>query len=340
VTSDYEFLSLLTAGLAACDVHDQRVLVAVSGGADSVALLRGLTAIAGNDARDRLVVAHVDHQLRGDQSAADARWVQSLASGPGLPCIVHQADVAARASERGESIELAARNARYELLTETAREAGCPAVALAHTSDDQVETILHRILRGTGPRGLSGMPVSRPLADGIRLVRPMLNVSREQVEAWLLEIGQEFRTDPSNAGLDHTRNRLRNVLLPRLEAEFNPQVRRALLTLGQQASEVSAWLTAQAEDLAGRVLVQAGPDVLRIDCGPIEGQPMVLVRETLNVVWSRAGWPLGGMSFRDWERLAGLVLGVGTAETLPGGVDARRRAGLLVLRRGANTGGN
>ncbi len=176
------------------------------------------------------------------------------------------------------------------------------------------------------------MPKSRPLGEGVRLLRPMLDFRRSQIEDWLAELGQEFRTDASNEGRGFTRNRIRHDLLPLLEEQFNPAIRQVLTTLSGQAAETAEFLRRQAEELADRALQSTTPETLRIDCSPLHSVDTVLVRETLRVIWIRAAWPLKRMGYREWQRLADLVI-AGTAVNLPGEIDARRRGSLLVLTR-------
>lgn len=327
-----EFLSRLEDDLRARNLAGERILVAVSGGADSVALLRGLHALA-SELNLACVVAHINHGLRGADSDADAEWVGELAQQLGVEFHLGTADLT-RTPRNGQSVEEAARNARYGLLAAIAVAANCSAIAVAHTADDQTETILHHLIRGTGLSGLSGMPHSRPLRDGIRLIRPLLSVRREQIELWLNEIGQGFRIDASNQDRGFTRNRIRHDLLPLLEEQFNPAFRQVLASLSEQAAETAAFLRRQAEELADRVVQSSTPETLRIDCVPLQAADPVLIRETLRAIWSRAGWPLKRMGFREWQRLAELVID-GTAINLPGQIDARRRGTLLILSRPA-----
>ena len=233
------------------------VLVAVSGGPDSLALLRGLRAlkIAGDG---RLVAAHVNHQLRGSESDEDERFVREQCESLGLPCEVGKAPVAAIADEQGDGIEAAARQARYAFLTEAAHRVGARFVATGHTADDQAETILHRILRGTGIAGLAGSPRTRALSPATTLIRPMLTVRRAEVLAYLDRLGQPFREDRTNADRRFTRNRIRHELLPELARQYNPHVVEALVRLGKLARESQAALEPMIEDLM-RTAVREGP---------------------------------------------------------------------------------
>jgi tRNA(Ile)-lysidine synthase len=325
-----DFLTRLESTLRTEQLSGEKILIAVSGGADSVALLRGLAFLA-DTLHLSCLAAHINHGLRGADSDADAEWVAALAEQLGVEFHLRATDLSERV-DAGESLEEAARNARYELLAEIATTTGCPVVAVAHSADDQTETILHHLIRGTGLTGLSGMSKSRLLSDGVRLFRPLLGFRRSLIEGWLAELGQDFRTDASNDDRGFTRNRIRHDLLPLLEEQFNPAFRQVLSSLSHQAAEAAAFLRRQAEELADRAVQSATLETLRIDCSTLQSVDAVLVRETLRVIWSRAGWPLKRMGYREWQRLAELVTD-GTATNLPGQIDARRRGSLLVLTR-------
>jgi tRNA(Ile)-lysidine synthase len=200
------------------------VLAAVSGGADSLALLHALRAVG-----YPLLVAHFNHRLRPD-AGADAVFVRQVAERLGLPFVTDSADVAAYAASEGLSTEEAARDLRYRFLFREARKAGAQAVATGHTADDQAETVLMHFLRGAGLSGLKGMPprVVLPVFDAeIPLVRPLLGWTRAQTEAFCRENGQDFLTDSTNTDTAYFRNKLRHELLPLLET-YNPQVRQTL----------------------------------------------------------------------------------------------------------------
>lgn len=323
------FLRLLEQGAAACAMHNARVLVAVSGGADSVALLHGLIAV--RDALGlTLTAAHLDHRLRGDASTADARWLVELCERLGVPLHVGCDDVRQIAEQRQQGIEETARQVRYDFLKRTAEADVATHVAVAHTADDQAETILHHVLRGTGVAGLAGMPRVRPLTETVQLARPMLDVRRADVGAYLSEIGAEYRSDESNAELSFTRNRIRHSLLPLLRREYNPAVDEALRRLGRQAAEVQTAI----EELAGRLLdealLDARPSTCRLDCQRLRDQPRHLVRECFRLLWKRQQWPRQRIGFDDWQRLAESVT-TGGSVTLPGPIQAHRRGQLLVL---------
>jgi len=221
-----------------------RVLVAVSGGPDSLSLLHALHTGREEHGLAAVEAAHLDHGLRGAESAAEAAWVAAWCAERSIPCHVGFADVAQMAKARKCSKQEAARAARYDFLAATAATIGADKIATAHTQDDQIETVLLNILRGTGIDGLRGIPVERS-----PYVRPLLDVSRIEIEAYCLEHSLTPRRDPSNFSPDnYTRNRLRLELLPQLARDYNPAVGKAILRLSEIAARDSDYLHAQAEN--------------------------------------------------------------------------------------------
>ena len=218
------------------------LLVGVSGGADSVALLHALVQLG-----RKPHVCHLNHQLRGADSDADAEFVRQLAQKHGLPFTIEKRDVAALVAERKLSLEDAARRARHEFFAAVAERTGIKTLALAHTADDQVETFLLRLLRGAGATGLSGMEVERQLG-GVRVIRPLLGVRRSEILKYLAAEKLPWREDASNADVRFTRNRIRHVLLPLLEREFNPAVRDTLLRTAEILRDEDSYLTRHVSD--------------------------------------------------------------------------------------------
>lgn len=322
-----------------CDVT---VLVAVSGGADSTALARGLSqhSVAGEG---RLVIAHFNHALRGAESDGDQAFVEQLATELGFECIVGRTSSPSRPLAPSPppvgTSEESLRNLRYEFLARTADRVGARYLVTAHTADDQIETVLMNILRGTGLAGLAGIPRVRPLTQAATLIRPLLAVSRMQVLEYLTSLGQPFREDATNASLDYTRNRVRNELLPLLARDYNPQVREALLRLSQIANE--------ADDFVGHSARHELVSVVqRIDAG-IEIQlqsfatlPAIVDRSILLEAWKSQSWPLADMSFERWEELLAFARqSIGDSATIaaprmfPGGIRAERTSSVLRLMR-------
>jgi tRNA(Ile)-lysidine synthase len=311
-----------------------RGLVAVSGGADSVALLRGLC----EGCRDGLTVAHFNHRLRGAESDADEAFVRELAGRLGVAVRVGSIDVAAA----GGNLEATARRLRYGWLAEAAAEVGAGWVATGHTADDQAETVLHRLIRGTGLQGLRGVAAERPVSDFVRLVRPLLGITRADVLAYLADLGQPYRTDATNADPAFTRTRIRHELLPLLKT-FNPDVVSALCRLAGQAEDATAILAAEADRLLRRVELPRAGDRVILDATPFsplhkpredQAHPY-LAREMFRRLWAREGWPGGAMTFAHWDRLHAVAAGSESAADFPGGVHARRAGAVVQLTRRA-----
>lgn len=247
----------------------ERLVVAVSGGADSTALMLALEELSrAGRLENEFVVAHLDHGLR-ESSEADARWVESQARSRGFEVVTGRDAVGERARERRDNLEQAARRARYEFLSRLARESGAAAVLTAHTLDDQAETILMRLLRGSGTDGLGGMHVERRLEEsaeaftesvedveataGVVLRRPLLNWARHgTTEKYCDERGVEFRFDEMNEDERFARVRVRRRLLPLLET-FNPRAVEALARAAGLLREDSSTL----ERLAAELLKEA-----------------------------------------------------------------------------------
>jgi len=237
------------------------VVVAVSGGPDSVALLLALHELARSEFAPALTVAHLHHGLRETTAEEDRLFVENLAARLGLPCETGRADVPTEAERPGIGIEEAARNLRRRFLADVARRAGAGKVALGHTADDRVETVLFRILRGTGVEGLAALEPRAPLdADArIEIIRPLIDVTRAEVVAFLKARGQEWREDETNRSRRHARNRIRHELLPLLREAFNPKVEEALLRLSDQAGAAGEVL-ADALEAVWRQVVREAPE--------------------------------------------------------------------------------
>lgn len=219
------------------------VVAAVSGGADSVALLGLLHALG----RCRVTCWHLDHRLRAD-SPDDAAFVAGLARHLGLPCEVEAVDV--RAAMRGDGLEEAARRVRYARLAEACRRLGAVAACTAHHRDDQSETALLQILRGCGPEGPAGIAAERPLAPGVRLLRPLLHASRVGLVAWCRGQGLTWREDASNADHIFLRNRLRHAVLPLWERHC-PGIGAELAGLADRGGALRAAAELRAAGLLG-----------------------------------------------------------------------------------------
>ncbi|QGJ69750.1 tRNA(Ile)-lysidine synthase [Planctomycetales bacterium 10988] len=322
----------------------QTILVAVSGGADSVALLRLLHAICGKSSFEaeisrpptKLIVGHINHQSRGEASDEDAEFVQRLAEELQLPCRIERIMVEPRSELRRESWESAAREARYAILQKWAEEISAKWLVTAHTQDDQVETILHRVLRGTGLTGLAGIPPERSLSDTLTLARPLLSISKQELLDYLSAIKQSFREDHTNTDPTFTRNRIRHELLPLLETSFNPKVQQSLLQLSQLAGEAQSLIDLNAEHWVSIALVESTPSLMEWDLALLPEairQSPAMLREILRTGWRQQGWPEQGMTFSHWNRLAELASGPRRREMqmFPKAIRVMRRRERLVV---------
>jgi tRNA(Ile)-lysidine synthase len=334
-----ELPAKLAAAWPAPHWRDVHVLAAVSGGADSMALLRAMLEVkqqAGG--AGRIVAGHVNHQLRGQASDADEAWLAARCRELDVPLLIERCDTAAAAVRQGDGVEAAARELRYQLLTLMAERTGARFIATAHTRDDQVETVLFRLLRGTGLRGLAGMRRARMLSPSASLVRPLLDCSRAEVMEYLQRIGQSFRDDASNEALDFARNRIRRKLLPYLRDDFNTEVDVAVVRIAELAGEAQAVIDELAADRlkacrGGRRDEDASE--ITLSTAPLVGQPELVVCEVLRQAWRQAGWPEQAMTNQWWRKLAQFSQSAdaGGSLNLPGDVRASRpTSGVLALR--------
>jgi tRNA(Ile)-lysidine synthase len=315
------------------------VVVAVSGGADSVALLRALDVARVPHAPVPLVVAHLNHQLRGQDSDLDEEFVvalhaQLLAAGrPNLTLCRTRRDIAALAREARANLEAVARRERYRWLAEVARDHRIKYIATGHTAYDQAETVLHRLLRGTGLRGLRGIAQRRELEPDMFLVRPLLSATRKEILSYLRNLEQPYREDASNRDLRYTRNRIRHGLLPLLAQQYNPAIVRILASLAEQAEEMYHTEEAAALALLAEAELPRAGDFCIFDLRRLQITARHRVREMFHFVWLREQWPLGGMDRAAWDRLANVVFDNWTAVDLPGGVHVRRRDRVVQINR-------
>lgn len=303
-----------------------RLVVAVSGGADSVALLDALAETGDY----RLVVAHVHHGLRA-AADEDARFVEKLAAERHLAFELARVDVPALARQWGVGEEEAARQARYAALIEIALRHHASAVAVAHHAGDQVETVLHRVARGTHWRGLAGMRPSRDLAPNLKLIRPLLWARREEIEEYLRSRGLSWRNDHTNESTDYTRNFIRHKVLPLLREGVNPQTDEAILRLAEAAREVNEVLDELIDRAYTRALRRQLPGRIELRIASLEKHPGLVIRMSLLRALEQLGAPLKEVDSDHVGRLIGVFVGAIPAADLPGGVHARRHGNDLVL---------
>jgi len=316
-------LSLLQPGL--------RLAIGLSGGADSVALTRALAARAA-ELGVVLHAAHLHHGLRGAEADQDQQFAADLAQSLGITFHTHQVETAAQAQQQHESIEEAARRLRYAWFRELMAAGLVDAVATAHTLDDQAETVLGKLLRGAWTEGLSGIHPVVQFPEG-RILRPLLAVTRPQIEVYLASLDQAWREDASNQDHAYTRNRLRHQLLPNLEL-WNPRIRQHLSQMATLARDEEAYWQSEIARLAPQLLLTGRPvrgggrasstdSTLAIDTTRLAAQPAAIQRRLLRHAAAQLGVSL---SFEATESLRNLALHGRASQqlALPGPISAER----------------
>ena len=311
---------------------EPRILVACSGGPDSVALVRLLCA--SHPQRAGLLVAHYHHGLRGPAADEDARFVEQLCEQQGTSFQLGRAMPGQIERQTGGSgIEATARRLRYQFLRQTAETWGARYLVTGHTADDQAETVLHHVIRGTGLTGLAGIPAERVLSPAVTLLRPMLAFRRTDIENYLRQNEQAARTDEHNSQFEFLRSRIRGELLPLLEKEYSPGVRDALLNLATIAADAQTIIGDLAQSWLNDSRLDTTPGQALLDCGRLRAAPLHLRREVFVCLWREHDWPLQGMRFSHWQNLAELTV----TETndvscqFPGAIQVRRYGTQLLL---------
>ncbi|MFN9721567.1 MAG: tRNA lysidine(34) synthetase TilS [Planctomycetota bacterium] len=320
--------------LTTLNVAGEGILLAVSGGADSIAMLHAMSRIAYRLPLERIEVAHFNHGLRVPESDVDAEFVRRTSSDLELICHTHSVSPGALACDSRGSLEETARKARYQFLTDVAHQRGLSHVATAHHLQDQRETILHNLLRGTGLRGLRGIPSVREISTEVRLIRPMLNIERTAIRKWLSDERLEFREDSSNEEMEFTRNRLRRVLGTLPESEL-AELGSSLTLLSQQAGTTIACLDTAAAQVLKKAILEATDSVIQLSRTRLLEFPEPLVRHSIYILWASSKWPLQHMTRQHWIRLSHAIsLGTPHRSMFPAAIELRIRRDLIVLTRG------
>ncbi len=314
----------------------ETVIVAVSGGPDSVALLHLLHRLSG-EFGVRLHVFHMDHGLRGEASAADARYVRDLAGTLGLPVTVVALPPGELKAMSG-SLQANARARRYEEMRRLARQIGAQRAALGHNRDDQAETVLMRLLRGAGTAGLAGIPPVR-LEEGLTYIRPLLGIPRREILLYCQEHELHFRLDASNERLEYLRNRIRLELLPYLEREYSPALSRHLAETAAILRDEDALLDSLAAEVLRRCRLPGEGAALQAEA--LLKEPVALVRRVLRLAAREVAGPAYDLGFGPTgEILRLLAENSGTRQLhLPGGLALLAEYGTVrFLRREDGSG--
>lgn len=307
----------------------ERIVVATSGGPDSVAMLHLLCRLR-DELRLRLSAVYVDHGLHR-ASGAHGRFVKRLARDWGVPAFVYRVAVRSYRRRRHLSLEDAARELRYAALVRAARRARATHIAVAHTADDQVETVLLWLLRGAGSDGLAGMPASRPHGR-FRLIRPLIDLWRRDIEAYLAAERLPSKTDPTNRLRRPLRNRIRQDLLPQL-AGYNPGVKAVLRRLALQAAD-DADLLERLSDAALQRTVRRSRARVMIDAARFCALPVALQRRVAHRALVAARGNIQGLAFVHVERIRRMAANsqVGERADLPGLRATRTAEGVAIGR--------
>lgn len=300
------------------------VLIAVSGGPDSVAMLHALHTRS-HELGITLHVAHINHGIRGEQSNIDEVFVRNLAHELGSPISVGRFDVPALARELRTGEEDAARTARYTFLRQCCTELGADKIAVGHTADDRAESVLLNIIRGCGIDGLGSI---RPVSHNI--VRPLIEATRADVERYIAEHALPYRVDESNADVTYTRNRVRHELIPMLEHDFNPEIKTALVRLAEVASAQSDLMASLAESTVDSSALRDG-----LDAAALRHLPTALQWQVIRSEVARAKGDLLDITFEQVALIAdGLTQGDDFTITLPpGDLFASQRDGVFAVGR-------
>ncbi len=320
--------------LAAFPLHGWagcRALVAVSGGPDSVALLHLLVRTGGP--REQIVVGHVNHKLRGEDSELDAHFVAELCDKLGVKLVMRAAEPPGGSKD---GLEEAARRLRYACLREVAEEEGARFVLTAHTADDQAETILYRLFRGTGLHGLRGIPRSRPFGPAA-LVRPLLSFKRQELLQYLHELGESYRQDRTNDSLAFARNRVRHLVIP-AALRVHPAAIEGVLKLGEMAQETCSFIQRQIELAIDTCVQSRTKNLVVIDRDKLLRLDPFLIQGLFLELWRSQQWPMRDLTRRHIFAMRRFVTSSPSEKIahatihLPGQIECRVDEDHIVLR--------
>ncbi|MBC7350720.1 MAG: tRNA lysidine(34) synthetase TilS [Thermogutta sp.] len=310
------------------------IVIALSGGPDSVALFHLVRRTHPTNAGP-LVVVHVNHQLRDDESEEDARFCAQLARQAGVAFRLFVRPVREE-NTPGLGIEAAARRLRYQALREAAEDAGARYVLTGHTANDQAETILYRVFRGTGLRGLCGIPRSRPFGPGA-LFRPLLGIFREELLHYLHDHNWGYRCDRTNESTDFARNCIRHVIFPEAVRGVHPAAVEGVLRVGLNAQDAWAFLECVVNEAITDSLVSQSPTEVVIRRDAVAGRHPFVVQQMVLELWRRQQWPLRKLTRAHLLQLTEFMRGASPppCRHFPGAVEIRFSEKHVILTRPA-----
>jgi tRNA(Ile)-lysidine synthase len=315
-------IAKLRQSLELHEVWQGKVLVAVSGGPDSIAMLLGLHEVAAASGLS-LLVGHLNHRLRGPESDEDAAFVEQFCRERSILCIIDS--VSPDTLQPGQAhLESAARRLRYQWLASLAERESCQWVMTGHTANDQAETVLHHLLRGTGLRGLRGIAPRRWL-DGKLLVRPLLQTTRQEVECFLSLREIIARRDQSNFDPRFKRNLLRQMVLPVLNQKINPHAVQHLAQMADRAREFCSLIHRRARRLLRLAELPPVGEVQVFDQRLLQRADPTTLQEAMLQLWTRQDWPVSAMSSQRWREVMEVCRGERPQVQLPAGVMVRQK---------------
>lgn len=296
-----------------------RILAGVSGGPDSVTLLHILYELK-KEYSLNIVIAHLDHKFRGEESRADRVFCEGLAKKYSLEIAWEEADVPKIAEEKGISPEEAARFERYDFFKRAAKERGMDKIAVGHTRDDQAETVLMRIIRGAGMKGLGGISPVKEM-PGFKIIRPLIEVSRKEVEGFVSEAGFEFRTDSSNEKSIYTRNKVRLELIPMLEEKFNSNIKEVLANMAENLQADNDFLSRYSRRKFKSVSRIKQKEIF-IDIKKLKKQPEAVRKRILRAGLEELKGDLRRLTYQHWKEIESLIESrpVNSKVDLPAGI--------------------
>ncbi len=310
---------------------NDRVVVAVSGGPDSVALVYLLNRLKGKW-RLYLHLAHLNHMIRKDEADSDSMFVQGLARRLNLPLTCESIEVKDFAKAEKLSLEEAARKVRYDFLLKVASENHAPKIALGHNRDDQAETVLMRFLRGSGISGLRGIPPKREI-NSCLVIRPLIEIRRCEILHFLSAKDIPFRTDSSNLNNLYFRNRIRNLLLPTLEKSFNPSIKEMLVNFAENISEDFDFLQKTGQKKFRAVCSRLNETKVVIDIKKFSRLHKALQKLVARSAIKELKGDVRRIDYRHWKELEDLVANRPNSSIvdLPGGVSVSKKGANLVF---------
>nr|MBU1328231.1 tRNA lysidine(34) synthetase TilS [Candidatus Omnitrophota bacterium] len=311
--------------------RNDSVLVGLSGGPDSVTLLHVLYSLK-KEYSLNILLAHLDHKFRGEESRADRKFCEDLAKKYNLEIVWEEIDVPRISKEKGISPEEAARFERYDFFKRLAKKRDINKIAVGHTSDDQAETVLMRIIRGAGMKGLGGISPVKDI-QGFKIIRPLIEISRKEVEAFILETGLKFRKDSSNNKTIFTRNKIRLELIPLLEKNFNSNIKKVLANMAENLRTEDEFLNKHAKRKFRSVSKVSQEEIL-IDIKKFKKQPEAVRKRILRAALEEFKGDLRRLTYQHWKEMEDLIDNrpVNSIVDLPAGISVAKDRTNIVLK--------